>query len=96
MSRWTKKSAIARINSNQRLVEIFQIAPPVKRLFNRIIRLNTIDLPYRYRFALYEYMEERLFFLVGEEAVDPSVRSDEDYELALDAASDLLNLDSIF
>jgi hypothetical protein len=60
MPRWTKKAAIARINSNQRLAEIFQIAPPVKRLFNRVIRLNT-TVPFRNRFALYEWMENKLY-----------------------------------
>lgn len=89
-SHWTKEAAITRMNSNKRLAEIIQVEPRIIQILEQAIHHKTTSLPEN--IEIYTIMRNELNNLVGRNAADPSIRSDEDHDTVLDTILDLLNL----
>ena len=89
-SHWTKEAAIARMNSNKRLAEILKVEPRINKILDQAIRQRTNFFTENIEF--FATMRNQLNDLVGRNAADPSIRTDEDYDTIQDTILDLLDL----
>lgn len=93
MSRWTKKAAIARLQSNLRLSEILQIEPRIQRYIDDAVRQeNTTSYN---RITTYTYLRDRLYHLVGWHATEPALHTSQAYDTVLNVIIDLLPPDRV-
>lgn len=93
MPPWSKKAAIKRMNSNNRLQEILEIEPRLKAVLQEAAdcqNQNGYD-----RIRKYSALRNSLYTLVGWKAEKPGIRSQEDYTLMIRTIDDLLPPDDV-
>ena len=88
MSRWSKKAAIARMQSNTRLSEIIQIDPRIQYFIDQAVRYKFTS-PYE-PIWIYHILRNNIQNLVGFHAALPELRNSADYLIIIDTLDDLL------
>jgi hypothetical protein len=93
MTKWTKKSAISRMNSNPLLQEVLQIEPRLKPIIEEAKRQRNVRGYDRIKKHI--ELRNRAIQLVGWDAENEQLRSSKFYDVVVKTIDDLLPPDHV-